>query len=174
LVSNDNTYPNGSIKPNSNDLYIGVQAGTQEFATADMDDIRIYGRALNDDEVQSLCIPAPVQAQVVINPDTLKLFSSGKWVTAYIELAEGFQASDIDLSSVVLSSVEAQPGTAIQATGPSGIGDYDGNGVNELMVKFDRQELSSRLSSGTATLQVSGKLAQGRNFKGVDTIRTID
>lgn len=174
LVSNDNTYPNGSIKPNNNDLYIGVQAGTQEYATADMDDVRIYGRALNDEEVKSMCIPAPVQARVVIAPDTLNLSSSGRWVTAYIELAEGLQASDIDLSSVALSSAEAQPGTEIQATGPSGIGDYDGNGVDELMVKFDRQTLSSRLSSGTATLRVSGKLAQGKTFEGVDTIRTID
>ena len=57
LVSTDYNLPNGDIKPNSNDLYIGVQAGTQEYATADMDDLRIYGRALSDPEVQSLCIP---------------------------------------------------------------------------------------------------------------------
>lgn len=174
LVSTDYNYPGGDIKPNSNDLYIGVQPGTQEYATADMDDVRIYGRALNDPEIRELCFQPPVEATVIINPDTLNLTSSGKWVTAYIELPQGFQPSDIDLSSVTLSLAGAQPGQTIQASGPSGIGDYNGDGVNELMVKFDRQKLSSLLSPGSATLRVSGKLPQGRYFEGTNTIRTID
>jgi hypothetical protein len=171
LVSTDYNQPGGVIQPNNNDLYIGVQAGTQEYATADMDDVLIYGRALSDAEVESLCVQPAVAAQVVVNPDTLNLSSSGKWMTVYIELAEGFQTTDIDVSSVTLMTAG---GTAIQASGPSEIGDYNGNSVNELMVKFDRQALSSQLSAGSATLKVSGKLSQDRTFEGEDTIRTID
>jgi hypothetical protein len=45
---------NNTITANNNDLTIGTQAGTNEWANAEMDDIRIYNRALSEFEIQEL------------------------------------------------------------------------------------------------------------------------
>jgi len=54
---------------------------------------------------------------------------------------------------------------------PSAIGDYDEDGVPDLMVKFNRLEiiayiLSKGVNYGNVTLTLSGKLAHGLPFEG--------
>jgi hypothetical protein len=122
-----------------------------------------------------LLIPA-IQATVDADPNTLNLKSEGNYATAYIELPEGFDPGDIDLST-------------------ASVGDYDGDGVPDMMVKFNRAGVISLLSgSGGSSLwlsergedvapldhgdefevTVSGYLADGRMFSGTDVIRVID
>jgi hypothetical protein len=48
-------------------------------------------------------ISSPVIAATIdINPGTLNLRSKGKWITCHIELPEGYDVSDIDVSTVML------------------------------------------------------------------------
>jgi hypothetical protein len=59
---------------------------------------------------------------------------------------------------------------------PTAIGDYDNDGVPDLMVKFNRTAvcqliLSKGIKLGNVTLTVSGKLINGIGFEGCDTIR---
>jgi hypothetical protein len=108
-----------------------------------------------------------IPATLDINPDTLNLKSKGKWITAYIELPEGYNVNDIDISTVKLNNkIEAE-------LHPTEIGDYDTDGIPDLMVKFDRQELIATLSVGEATLTITGKVNETL-FEGSDTIRVID
>jgi len=110
-----------------------------------------------------------VQATVDIEPVTLNLKSKGKWVTAYIELLYVYDVADIDMSTVMLDS------TIPTEDHPAKIGDYDDDGITDLMVKFDRRELIDYLggTTGEVTLTLSGELNDGMPFEGSDIITVI-
>jgi formylglycine-generating enzyme required for sulfatase activity len=111
----------------------------------------------------------PLQATVDIDPDTLNLKSKGKWITCYIELPEGYDVADIDISTIMLN------GQVPAESRPTGILDYDGDGIAELMVKFSRSSVQALLTPGETTeLTVTGELVDGTKFEGTETIRVID
>ena len=111
-------------------------------------------------------VAEPVTATIDIDPDTLNLKSKRKWITAYIELREGYDVSDIDISTVRLD------GEIQVELHQTKIGDYDADGVSDLMVRFDRQDVIALLSAGEATLTITGKVNE-TPFEGTDTIRVI-
>lgn len=119
--------------------------------------------------------PEGISASIDIDPDTLNLRSNGRWVTAYIELPEGYTVADINVSTVLLN------GTIPAELTPTAIGDYDGNGVPDLMVKFDRAQVIQYILDhtsiegrfSTVTLTMRGSLNDGILFEGSDTIRVI-
>jgi outer membrane protein assembly factor BamB len=102
-----------------------------------------------------------IEASVNMAPDTLNLKSKGKWMTAYIEMADGYDVNDIDITSVELE-YENQ---AISADW----GDIQGN---IYMVKFSRQALINILNgtTGSVELSVTGEI-NSKLFIGIDTIR---
>ena len=58
---------------------------------------------------------------------------------------------------------------------PTDVGDYDSDGVPDLMVKFDRSNAQDMLEPGDEVeLTVSGQLTDGTTFEGTDTIRVIE
>lgn len=61
----------------------------------------------------------------------------------------------------------------MRAVGPFEIGDYDADGVRDLMVKFDRRELVALLEAGNMELTVAGMLENGTPFEGTDTVTVI-
>ena len=114
-------------------------------------------------------VPPLILATIDFDPDTLNLKSKGIWVTAYIELptGHGYDVGMIDLASVVLNEVRAE-------TDPTEIGDYDSDGIPDLMVKFNRAAVQAILQVGDKVeITISGKLIDGRLFKGTDTIQVI-
>ncbi len=76
---------------------------------------------------------------------------------------------DIDISTLLLNGqVPAEPN-------PKGIGDYDNDGIPDLMVKFDRSAVQQILQVGDdVEITVAGELNDGTPFEGSDTIRVID
>jgi len=121
--------------------------------------------------------PERISATVDIDPDTLNLVSKGKWITCYIELPEGYDVNDIDVSTILLND------TITAEMHPAGIGDEDDDGIPDLMVKFDRAEVTSYIIANvnmtklyeekfmTITLTITGNLNDDTPFKGSDTIR---
>ena len=116
-----------------------------------------------------------IPALIDIDPNTLNLRSEGKWITAYIELPEGYEVSDIDVSTILLNStIPAEMHT-------NDVGDEDVDGVQDLMVKFDRTEVLSYILSNTdleegfmtVTLTITGYLDDGTLVEGSDTIKTV-
>jgi len=90
------------------------------------------------------------------------------------QLPEGYFPEDIDIGMVALTAIDEDPvDPPLLTVGPDGVGDYDEDGILDLMVKFDRQEVISLLEEGDATLTVSGELLDGTPFEGSDTIRVI-
>jgi hypothetical protein len=109
-----------------------------------------------------------ILAKIEINPVTLNLRSRGKWITVYIELPTGYLASHIDISSILLNNT-----IPVDIRASTTIGDYDGDGIQDLMVKFDRALVSNLLSVGEATLIITGEI-EGIPFIGIDTITVKD
>ena len=109
-----------------------------------------------------------VSVTVDVEPDTLNLKSKGKWITCYIELPEGYDVADIDVSTVMLNDLVPAESR------PTGILDHDGDGVLDLMVKFSRSGVQGILGTADqAELTVTGELADGTPFEGTDTIRVV-
>jgi len=112
-------------------------------------------------------------AVVYVDPESLNLESSGEWVTCYIELPDGYNVGDIDVATIQLNNkISAE-------SKPTNIGDYDKDGTPDLMVKLDRAktiDCVSRILENAdefthATLTVTGKLYDGTNFLGIDTVK---
>ena len=144
----------------------GVEFGagsSDAIGEAYFDGIRVYR------------IPSYVQATVDIDPDALNLKSKGKFITFYIEPLDGYNVEDIDIDSVALTRIDDDLlDPPLYIVGPSEIGDYDDDGITDLMVKFDKQELISLLEVGDEELTVSGELMDGRQFEGSYTIKVIE
>jgi hypothetical protein len=116
-----------------------------------------------------------VEAAVNFEPNTLNRKSKGKWVTAYIELPQGSEVGEINVSTVAITEVNEETiDTPIYAAlKPFAIGDHDADGVMDLMVKFDRKTLIQLVSPGNCVLTVTGQLNGGTPFTGNDSIKVI-
>jgi len=104
------------------------------------------------------------------DPETLNLKSKGKYVTVYIELPEEYDIGQIDVSSIRLN------GTVSALAKLTKIGDYDEDGIPDLMVKFDRTSVIvlfiGKTVPETYVIEVTGTWA-GVRFKALVTIRVI-
>ncbi len=95
-----------------------------------------------------------IKATINIAPDTLNLKSKGKWITVYIELPDGFDIANIDTSTVLLNN------TVQAEKKPVKIDDNNGNGILDLMIKFNRNAVQELLEgeSGYVELKLTGKV----------------
>jgi hypothetical protein len=113
----------------------------------------------------------PLPASVSIEPSTLNLKSQAdrNAVTVFIELP-GADVNAIDIATVTLSYAGST--LPAQAT-PTTVGDANGNGIPDRMVKFSRQALTGILAPGEdVVLTIRGRVA-GDMFEGTGTIRVI-
>lgn len=118
--------------------------------------------------------PGSIAATVDIDPDTLNPGSQGKFVTAYIELPEGHDVADIDVSTVTLEVVGVDGSVAAEPS-PTEVGDHDADTMSDLMVKFGRTAVLALLGSvgEHATVVVAGELSSGERFEGSDVVRLL-
>lgn len=126
----------------------------------------VYNWWYLDDGSTDFSIVSRLVASVDIHPDTLNMKSKGKWISAHIELPEGYDVSDIDILTIMMNdTVSACPDA------PTEIDDFDKDGIQDLMVKFDRHEVMALLSVNEATLTITGRV-DDTPFEGSDIIRT--
>jgi hypothetical protein len=134
-----------------------------------------FGAGSTDFWLVKVASEPSIAATVIIHPEGLHLWSRGHWITAYIELPQGYNVDDIDVSTIRLNdSVLAQPH-------PATIGDYDNDTVPDLMVKFDRASVIGIILNYTdippkfrqVALTITGKLQDKTPFKGSCNIKTI-
>lgn len=118
-------------------------------------------------------VPDFIAATVEFGPETINLKSSGKFITAYIELPQGFDPRDIAVPSVHITAINGSPITAIPANlTPTAIGDFDNDGISDLMVKFDRNALQQKLRPGMAQITVEA-LVGGQQLVGIRSVAVI-
>jgi len=117
---------------------------------------------------------------VDFDPDALNLKSRGEWVTTYIEFPEGYDVADINVSTILLNGT-----IPVDADAPVTVGDYDNDTIPDLMVKFDRAEVTAYIIANvnmtelyekrfmTTTLTVTGYLNNGTPFQASTTIKIV-
>jgi hypothetical protein len=112
------------------------------------------------------CPPTPMSFD--LNPNTLNLRSTGRWVTATLEPEPPASPADIDIGSIRLNG-----SVPVDASGPISIGDADGDGRPDLTVKFNRAAVGLAVAEGEAVpVTVSGKIGSGC-FEATDRIRVF-
>jgi len=138
----------------------------------DKQNINFVGKNFSLTVLGSTIVPVNVD----INPRTLNLKSKGRWITSYIELPED-EVSNINASTLLLN------GSVAAESHPMNIGDEDG--ILDLMVKFNRSEIISYITSEinmtklvedkfmTINLVITGELDNGTLFAGSDTITIL-
>jgi len=123
-----------------------------------------------------------IDADVDIDPDALNLRSEGKFVTVYIELPVGYNVADIVLETVYLETIQAVTDSkyGFVSNPEPCLTDHDCDGILERVVKFSREDLISLLlphmtpiAKQEATLTLRGRLKDGTEFQGSDTISVI-
>jgi Tol biopolymer transport system component len=122
----------------------------------------------------------PIEAVIDIDPDSLNLRSKGNWITCFVELPGGYDVADIDVSTMMLNGT-----IPVDPSAPTAIGDYDNDGVPDLMVKFDRAAVQAYILANvnmtelieegfmTVTLTITGYLNDGPPFQGSNTVKII-
>ena len=125
---------------------------------------------VNDGMIDSLPdtvdITVLLPAAISINPESLNLRSRGNWITAYIELPEGYAADDVDIETVELAYGGQESLIAAWGDVQDGV----------LMAKFDWATVTAwfeGLHDVDVELTVAGEV-DGVGFEGTDIIRVID
>jgi hypothetical protein len=152
----------------STTIILNQEAGQYYFIDAYFGGDEYYLPAFDSEQFE-IRIPATMD----FDPNTLNLKSKGQWVTVYIEFPTDYNVNDIDVSTVTLDNA-----ISVDLSAPSTIGDYNSNGVLDLMIKFSGAEVTDYiLSKGTGqeniTLNVSGELLNETSFTGSDFINII-
>ncbi|MGC8832249.1 MAG: hypothetical protein ACP5PQ_06695, partial [Thermoproteota archaeon] len=114
-----------------------------------------------------------IPAKIDFKPDTLNMKSKAdeNAVTGYIEFPAGYDVNNIDATTVKLFT--AKGNVSVQAS-PIEIGDYDNDGIPDLMVKFPRQEVIKIVDAGDQIpITIKGEVS-GNPFEGIDTIKVLN
>ena len=110
-------------------------------------------------------------ATVNVDPDTwnLKQGNAPRQATVYIELPQGYTVADAVVSTVRVAIDDTL--ITAQAT-PVSVGDEDGDGAPDLMLKFDGQSFAGALAahSGDVEVNIIGYLVDGAAFTGHDHV----
>lgn len=109
-----------------------------------------------------------IEVEIDIDPDTLNLGSQSTWTTvyAYIKPSGDYNASDVDVSTILLEIIPADWG--------------DVQGENCFMAKFNRTSVINYLfdagygDGDVVMLTVTGQFTEGMSFQGSDTINLIE
>ncbi len=131
---------------------------------------------MNDHVIRyALLTPPEITATVKIFPNVLNLQSMGRWITAFIELPEGYNVQDINITTILLNN------TIPAMLKPTAITDHDDDGTPELMIKFERRAVITLILQNShaaeklenVTLTITGYINDGTPFQGHDAIRVI-
>ena len=149
------------LMKNSPCIDAGDPAYLTESAETDIDgNARISGAAvdLGADEYET-----GIEIDVRIMPKTLNLSSKGNYINCNIAIEDGYDITDIDVSTIMLNGQILPEWT--------GLDEED----QKLIVKFDREQTEKMLSGteGEVSLSVKGKLTSGQDFEGTDTINVM-
>lgn len=112
-------------------------------------------------------------SQVEIRPEPFNLRGKGEF-TFWIEPSGGYTPYDIDASTLVLNGevMGVEPS-------PFEVGDFDGNGILDLLAAFNRTEvansvLADGIAQGDINLTLTGRFLDGKYFEGTAIVKVSD
>jgi len=128
---------------------------------------------LHYDPMPEECLSVEIDALVDIAPDPLS--KREPYATVFITLPEGHDAADIDTATILITSINGEDiaDIPIDNSFTPVVGDHDGDGVSDLTVKFDLQDIVVPNPVGAKTIVIEGDTSSGTHFIGSDTIAVI-
>ncbi len=108
-----------------------------------------------------------IQAAVIVVPGGVKPSQRNGWITVRIELPAGLPVEEIDRTTLLLDKIlsPAKKGFSI--------GDFDGDGIPDMRVRFRWGKASEApRSEGNRELSITGKLKNGLPFEGTAVLET--
>ncbi len=120
-----------------------------------------------------------IPASVDLFPRILYKYSTFPWMLAVIDLPTGYGVETIVEDSVAITKIENMCCTSCppivtdlrcDLTFTPWIIDLDWDGIDEMVVKFDRQDLLDYLVPGFYRITISGDLETSERFKGSEII----
>jgi len=126
------------------------------------------GAAPNADSCRSLIPQRPKVIAFHLSPRTFNFSGEGRWVKGYLEPAPPLSAAQIEISSIRLNGT-----VAVDAAASSVIGDYDGDDIRDLMVRFSREPFEHTVSEGDRVPVTVTGVVDGQPFTGTDFIRVL-
>ena len=176
-VSEENEYPDSTGTVSGNFSYFDAGEYTVTLNITDDDG------GIGQDQLTVTVLP--IVATVDFDPDTLNLGSGGEWITAYIELPDGYDVAGINASSVLLNgavSAVTDPKYGFVKDKSEYLMDRDGDGIPERMLKFDRGTVEGILKAGdqvtvtfTGKVEYENEIDSGMaSFEGSDVIKVIE
>ncbi|MBF0431134.1 MAG: LamG domain-containing protein [Fibrobacteria bacterium] len=161
---------------NTDPMGIGFEwvAGQNRYFTGSIDEVVIYNRALSLEEINQLIVPEPVivEAGLTMTPQSLNITSQGNDVKATIEISPEYSITDI--STIAISKINGEEINPISALEIVDEGDFDADGLPEVIVSFNRADVANSLSAGTAIITITGQLEENTYFIASDDIKVID
>jgi len=105
-----------------------------------------------------------------VEPNTLNLASNGKYMAAYVELSEAYDPADVVIETVLFNGV-VPADTKFEVFD----GDFNNNGIPDLMFKFSRSQIEGLLLEGDEVeVTVTGEIRDTIYFVATDIIRVIN
>jgi predicted GH43/DUF377 family glycosyl hydrolase len=121
--------------------------------------------------------PTEIEAEVECGPQTLNMGSMGQWITCYIELPLPYDPRDIDANTILMNGVlapELDPRYGFVSLEDSYIVDHDEDGIEERLVKFDREAVQDiAIITRQWEITLTGELFDRTDIVGYEVIRTI-
>ncbi|MDX1387858.1 MAG: choice-of-anchor D domain-containing protein, partial [Acidobacteriota bacterium] len=126
----------------------------------------------DDPENETLSVPVVLHVREItldraaLTPRTIQVSSGLRWIRAALQLPAEYDPGDVVVSSVSVGGVLfARPDW-------KQIRDTDGDGVDELIVKFDAGEFLERFPArGLTTVTITGEVENRTWFTGTATVR---
>jgi hypothetical protein len=124
-----------------------------------------YGVTKTSWAIVDVLIPSTIE----IRPEMINLGRRAGYIRAYIEFPEPYNVQDVNISSIMLNgTIPAIPEYGI-------IGDYDGDGIIDLTVIFNRTQvinyiMSRNITLGSVELTLTGTLLDGTPFMESDVV----
>jgi hypothetical protein len=146
-----------------------IDAGDPNYAAADNEtDLEGNPRVTDGDRDGRVIVDMgayeyvpPIEAKVNIVPRVLNLKSKGNWLLCSIRLPNDYSVVDIDIKSVILQG-QIKPRWV-----------WACRHQKTALAVFDRDHVQAILTVGENELTVTGRLNNGRELEGSDTIKVI-
>ncbi|MGE5175287.1 MAG: S8 family serine peptidase [Hyphomicrobiales bacterium] len=164
--------PNSGVVPAGGHVDMNVTFTATGLADGDYSGaLRIQCNDLTDPliDVEANLHVGVVGAMVDLDPNTLNRASNGNWVSGLAEPIAGYEAREIDPSTVLLNRT-----IGVVPDAPIGYDDKDGNGLEEAAFKFPRIQLVGILPTGdNVAVEMIGEVKDASWFQGTDYVRVL-
>jgi hypothetical protein len=116
----------------------------------------------------SLNVGVLAPAYLHFDPEVLNLSANGHMVKMVIELPVGYDPHLLDVASVTLNDTVPALPSPVEFT------DENENGIEEIVVRFDRDAVDAILAEGAAVpVTIQGEITDVQWFRGTTTARTM-